>query len=414
MDFGIIWGVVGPLVGLAVSLGFAIVLVGAATTHGEIRFARWCFIGSAVLLGCTEMAWLYFTGKPLWWRATTGLLVGGAIFVGLPEALRWISHRLVLVPPMLATTKPEGATPAEKHDSALRESPPPSLLSLFMTDLQPSEGMTWNASVEITIRVGDREVIIPIFYNIYDDTNANAKYLAFYIPAIHIKGAQPSVHSYSIAEEIAEKYPQWIKDIQENRWAVIKSTGSSSSDSTKDIPFSGRIFIYHADDFSIEQLAALQKLFRKHGATVQFRGMDYATAAWTAIRAGDAKPPPSYVLKNGYPMREDQNSVATPQGAPGGPQAFRTVATQVLVARPAPNAAKPTMTVQGPAADQIAFVRQLTNLYIASHDGITPEMVAGLELPPEAWLNEQLEKQGKSWRVRRIKGAKFEVYGAQK
>ncbi|MEI9930756.1 MAG: hypothetical protein WDM89_09445 [Rhizomicrobium sp.] len=39
-------------------------------------------------------------------------------------------------------------------------------------------------------------------------------------------------------------------------------------------------------------------------------------------------------------------------------------------------------------------------------------MMAGLELPPEWWLNEQLEKQGKPWRVRNVRGTRFESYDA--
>lgn len=59
-----------------------------------------------------------------------------------------------------------------------------------------------------------------------------------------------------------------------------------------------------------------------------------------------------------------------------------------------------------------AYIGQLTNLYIYSHDGISSEMLAGMQLPPEDWLNEQLAKNGKAWRVRNVQGTNVETYNA--
>jgi hypothetical protein len=47
------------------------------------------------------------------------------------------------------------------------------------------------------------------------------------------------------------------------------------------------------------------------------------------------------------------------------------------------------------------FLVSLTKLYIASHDGISSEMMAGLQLPPDDWLNQELAKRGKAWHVER-------------
>jgi hypothetical protein len=41
----------------------------------------------------------------------------------------------------------------------------------------------------------------------------------------------------------------------------------------------------------------------------------------------------------------------------------------------------------------------LRNYYILSHDGITSEMMAGLEWPPEDWINQQLDRYRENWRV---------------
>lgn len=52
---------------------------------------------------------------------------------------------------------------------------------------------------------------------------------------------------------------------------------------------------------------------------------------------------------------------------------------------------------------------QLRNLWIASNDNISSEMMAGLEWPPEIWLNEKLAFYRQAWRVR-TNGAYFETY----
>ena len=45
-------------------------------------------------------------------------------------------------------------------------------------------------------------------------------------------------------------------------------------------------------------------------------------------------------------------------------------------------------------------LNQLRQLWISSHDGITPEMLAGFEWPPEEWMNRELEKLNEDFRVR--------------
>jgi hypothetical protein len=56
------------------------------------------------------------------------------------------------------------------------------------------------------------------------------------------------------------------------------------------------------------------------------------------------------------------------------------------------------------------FLELLTRNFILSHDGIPSQMLAGLQLPPQDWLNEQLEIYGKRWRVRNVQGPTFEIY----
>ena len=43
------------------------------------------------------------------------------------------------------------------------------------------------------------------------------------------------------------------------------------------------------------------------------------------------------------------------------------------------------------------LLSKLHQEYILSHDGISPAMMAGLELPPKEWINTRLKELGETW-----------------
>lgn len=182
-----------------------------------------------------------------------------------------------------------------------QSSSPPTLFSLFMSDLQPSKGIIWNAFSDFDLGVGDKTEKVRIFYNIYDDFISHSKYIAFYVPAIFITGTTPSSQTFDIVRYIANSYSGLLRDVQENRWAEMKTLGDVSAESTRNVTFSGRIFFYCADNLSIE-LAELRGIYQEHGADAQFRGMDYALAVWDSIQLGRVKTPQQYEVQNGVPQ----------------------------------------------------------------------------------------------------------------
>lgn len=191
-------------------------------------------------------------------------------------------------------------TPKTAAPAALVAQTPPTLFSLFMNDLKPQVGMVWNASYEVTVTVGDHKQQLPVFYNIYDDFSARSKYVSFYVPIIFASSLGTDQHlEFQVVENIAETYRGSIDDIQKNRWAEMGQIGTSNIESTAKIPFSGRVYVYHAKGFTVDQIAALTRLFRKKKADVQFRGMEYAASAWQSIQLGQAKPPPVYEVRDG-------------------------------------------------------------------------------------------------------------------
>ena len=61
-------------------------------------------------------------------------------------------------------------------------------------------------------------------------------------------------------------------------------------------------------------------------------------------------------------------------------------------------------------ARRAGVLRQLTQLYMVSHDGISPRMMAFMELPPVEFLNVELKRLDEPWRVRDVNGARAEMY----
>jgi hypothetical protein len=157
-----------------------------------------------------------------------------------------------------------------------------------MTDLSPPVGIVWKANAEMELE-GQQ---LLLFYNVYSDVSAYTKFLAFYVPH--------SIFSVTAIEYIAANIPKYISDI-ESMYGVMKGQGETSSTDTRELTFSGRVYIYHEDDLTISQLARLTEWFKAHGAIVQFRSSDYIMAAWQSIRSGDIQPRPKYEVREGRP-----------------------------------------------------------------------------------------------------------------
>jgi len=63
-------------------------------------------------------------------------------------------------------------------------------------------------------------------------------------------------------------------------------------------------------------------------------------------------------------------------------------------------------------AEARATVRSLWNLWL-DRDGVTDEEANGLKLPPDGWMNDQLEKRGRAYRVK-AEGAQFKIFAAER
>jgi hypothetical protein len=145
---------------------------------------------------------------------------------------------------------------------------PPTLRELFETDFPKT--LKFSSDTEIHTRYDD--TIVKIVEREYLDFESKSKFMGFYIPR--------SIHSYEVCEYLAGEYRNIMK-----RMDLVKVKGGgmptdSAQTSSDDLTFSGRIYIYHEDDLSLQQLAALERLYNSKGLSVIFRSHAYMTLRW--------------------------------------------------------------------------------------------------------------------------------------
>lgn len=58
---------------------------------------------------------------------------------------------------------------------------------------------------------------------------------------------------------------------------------------SKELVFTGSLYIYVESDLTDEQRGTLSGLFKAKGVDVRFRGPDYANTMWMKLRAADNK-----------------------------------------------------------------------------------------------------------------------------
>jgi hypothetical protein len=71
----------------------------------------------------------------------------------------------------------------------------------------------------------------------------------------------------------------------------------------------------------------------------------------------------------------------------------------------------PKVEAQGNGTDDYsAVIRQLVSDYIFDLPGMgDPDIVAGRELPPLDWMNDELAVRGKDWRITAVRGPVAEI-----
>jgi hypothetical protein len=74
-----------------------------------------------------------------------------------------------------------------------------------------------------------------------------------------------------------------MNDLESSSEVIGGFSTDSRMTSSHELVFSGRIYIYHEDFFSLQQLASLERLYESKGLSVIFRGQSYMFSVWGGV-----------------------------------------------------------------------------------------------------------------------------------
>jgi len=139
------WTVVGIVVPLLV--GIAVSVVGL--NPPESKAARTSLYSAALLLGGMEIVWYMQTGYSFFWRVAIACALCLSIGIGLPEGLRWVKRRelLIVVPPpapekpLTIVAPPTPAPPAALLDPIVHIEPENKIVFSTRSDLGQTKGI---------------------------------------------------------------------------------------------------------------------------------------------------------------------------------------------------------------------------------------------------------------------------------
>jgi hypothetical protein len=166
---------------------------------------------------------------------------------------------------------------SNKGDASVKGQPPqiPDFQKLFGKEF--STLMRMGSDRKLGIRRGTEEIIITISEKEYLDFGANSKFLGYFIPL-----SSPS-DAYEVCKYLPDLYKTTMDELESKGTIKSGNMAESRQTSSKDLIFAGRIYIYHENDFSLQELATLERLYDSKGLSVVFRGKAYLLSMWGSV-----------------------------------------------------------------------------------------------------------------------------------
>ncbi|HLL72316.1 MAG TPA: hypothetical protein VK363_12820 [Pyrinomonadaceae bacterium] len=147
--------------------------------------------------------------------------------------------------------------------------PPKTLHDYFITDFNQ-----WlNADYVVPINLIDTQTssITPVTIvktKLCLDFDANNKFLVFYIPN--------NPDTYNVCIALANQYKEIVAMPDKVGLVESRNPGDARKISSKELTFSGRVFIYHEQTLLQDELDKLVPIYKQKGLSPQFRGIEYA------------------------------------------------------------------------------------------------------------------------------------------
>jgi hypothetical protein len=145
----------------------------------------------------------------------------------------------------------------------------PSLEKLFKEDFPNL--LRGSGERKIGVETKDGKKTILIGERIYLDFEGKSKFIGYFIPR--------GTDSYDICAFMADEYHTTIESLEKNLIIAGRVTEYSQT-TNRELIFTGRVYIYHEDSFTHQQLADLEKLYKSKELSVIFRGPEYLAMSW--------------------------------------------------------------------------------------------------------------------------------------
>ena len=216
------------------------------------------FIVAAVILALRGEAQTPLKGRSNRMIAIVGMAACGLGFVGF--AIWFFSQRpgyeSVASAVGIKNDIPEAGTPQ-------------TLELLFKTDFE----RTLRTNSELTLTSPqDATIADKVLIQIYNDMDTGTYFVGFYVPM--------SPRTADIIRYLADGYLSPTLQLRQG----VEITSRDPADTTplkfSDFNFSRRIYVYHEADLSIQDIAALDTLYRSKNLILQLRGRQYQTTRW--------------------------------------------------------------------------------------------------------------------------------------
>lgn len=239
----------------------------------EYRVAVGCGIGITVVLFVLPLLWpempTYITYP--------GLLMGIALFcwgAWPPVADRYkvIFRKKCSIQSEDITSLPESMMPIPHPTATATDEniikKPQTLRHYFDTDFPNC----LKVSNQCSLASANNENKIDIPWQVCNDFGAGTKFLSFYIPRFP--------DAYGVCVALSDFTKQTMETVNTGLEIQSKSPGDSSHVDMKDLQFSGRVYLYHENLFSLAELGALETIYKNKNLFPQFRGSEYSTSRW--------------------------------------------------------------------------------------------------------------------------------------
>ena len=202
----------------------------------------------------------------VWWLGIFGAILT-LLFLGL---LLW-DHFKVTAPQTHTSPQNEKSSPSEApvlHPSASPKTAQPkknsviTLHELYEHDFDNT--LKASSPFAVTEQATGKEIDFEA--QIYQDFPARSKFIGVYLP---YTTSEDTFRKIQIFSDVYQRF------LDQPRPEADSAFVGEEMMSSKDLTFSGRIFVYHENALSLEQRASLEALYKSKNLSAQFRGFEY-------------------------------------------------------------------------------------------------------------------------------------------